>query len=145
MEAQSEFFTKGVPGGGVGLGTIRNAAIMRAPCYPYGSKHLIIIYLLKNCTTISITGPTSQVPNYWALGPFGLGIIQRKSQRRKVSSVFLVVEPSKIIILIQDTIPKRRVYIILLYIGYHSIPKQILLRWGGRKLQPAWLGTLRQL
>ena len=39
-----------------------------------------------------------------------------------VSSVFLVVEPSKITFLIQNTIPQREDRI-LLYIGYHSIPK----------------------
>ena len=35
---------------------------------------------------------------------------------------FLVVEPSKIIFLIQSTIPQKK-DIILLYIGHHSIPK----------------------
>ena len=40
-----------------------------------------------------------------------------------MSSVFfLVVEPSKIIFLIKNTIPQKE-DIILLYIGYHSIPK----------------------
>ena len=34
-----------------------------------------------------------------------------------------MVEPSKIIFLIQNTIPQKE-DIILLYIGYHSIPKQ---------------------
>ena len=38
-----------------------------------------------------------------------------------MSSVFLVVEPSKIIFLIEITIPQKEA-IILLYIGYHSIP-----------------------
>ena len=37
-------------------------------------------------------------------------------------AVFLVVEPSKIISLISNTIPQRE-DIILLYTGYHSIPK----------------------
>ena len=37
-------------------------------------------------------------------------------------SAFLVVEPSKIRFLIEDTIPQKE-DIILLYIGYHSIPK----------------------
>ena len=36
--------------------------------------------------------------------------------------VFLVVEPSKIIFLIYNTKPQEE-DIILLYIGYHSIPK----------------------
>ena len=39
-----------------------------------------------------------------------------------MSSVFLVVEPSKIIFLIQNSIPQKE-DIILLYNGYHSIPK----------------------
>ena len=37
-----------------------------------------------------------------------------------MSSVFLVVEPSKIMFLIKDTIPQKE-FMILLYIGYHSI------------------------
>ena len=37
-----------------------------------------------------------------------------------MSSVVLVVEPSKIIFLIFNTIPQKQ-DIILLYIGYHSI------------------------
>ena len=40
-----------------------------------------------------------------------------------MSSVFLVVEPSKIIFLIENTIPQKEDRI-LLYIGYHSIPRQ---------------------
>ena len=39
-----------------------------------------------------------------------------------LSSVFLVVKPSKTIFLIENTIPQKE-DIILLYIGYHSIPK----------------------
>ena len=39
-----------------------------------------------------------------------------------MSSVLLVVEPSKIIFLIYNAIPQKE-DIILLYIGYHSIPK----------------------
>ena len=39
-----------------------------------------------------------------------------------MSSVILVVEPSKIIFLIQNTIPQKEdIYI---YIGYHSIPQK---------------------
>ena len=49
-----------------------------------------------------------------------------------MSSVFLVVEPSKIMFLIQDTIPQKE-DIILLYIGYHRIPK-ILLIWGYNRI-----------
>ena len=40
-----------------------------------------------------------------------------------VSSAFSVVEPRKIIFLTENTIPQKE-DIILLYIGYHSIPKQ---------------------
>ena len=40
----------------------------------------------------------------------------------KVSSAFFVVKPSKIRFLIQHTIPQKE-DIILLYNGYHSIPK----------------------
>ena len=40
----------------------------------------------------------------------------------QLSSVFLVVEPSKIIFLIYSTIPPKE-DISLLYHGYHSIPK----------------------
>ena len=39
-----------------------------------------------------------------------------------MSNVFLVGEPSKIIFLIYNTIPQKE-DIILLCIGYHSIPK----------------------
>ena len=39
-----------------------------------------------------------------------------------MSSVFLVVEPSKIIFLTKSTIPQKE-DIILLYNGYHCIPK----------------------
>ena len=39
-----------------------------------------------------------------------------------MSSLFLVVEPNKNIFLMQNNIPKRE-DIILLYIGYDSIPK----------------------
>ena len=41
---------------------------------------------------------------------------------RKMRSVFLVVEPSKIIFLLQNTSTQKE-DIILLCIGYHSIPK----------------------
>ena len=40
-----------------------------------------------------------------------------------MSSVFLVVKPSKIIFLISNTILQKE-DMILLYIGYHSIPKE---------------------
>ena len=36
---------------------------------------------------------------------------------------FLVVEPSKIIIFLREIIMPQKEDIILLYIGYHSIPK----------------------
>ena len=39
----------------------------------------------------------------------------------RMSSVFVVVEPSKIIFLIENTIPQKED--IIFYIGYHSIPK----------------------
>ena len=39
-----------------------------------------------------------------------------------MSSVFVVVKPSKIIFLIENIIPQKD-DLILLYIGYHSIPK----------------------
>ena len=39
-----------------------------------------------------------------------------------MSSVFLVVEPSKIVLLVYYTRPQKE-DTILLYIGYHSIPK----------------------
>ena len=42
--------------------------------------------------------------------------------RSQFESRFLVVEPSKIIFLIENTIPQKE-YIILLYIGYPSIPQ----------------------
>ena len=43
-----------------------------------------------------------------------------------MTSVSLVVEPSKIILQIENTIPQKE-DIILLYTGYHSIPKKTLL------------------
>ena len=42
--------------------------------------------------------------------------------RARESSVFLVVEPCKIIFLVENTIPQKEDRI-LLYSGYHSIPK----------------------
>ena len=45
-----------------------------------------------------------------------------KSSIPQMSSVFLVVEPSKIIFLIENTIPQKENRI-LLYSEYHSIPK----------------------
>ena len=39
-----------------------------------------------------------------------------------MSSVFLAVEPSKIIFFIVNSIPQKE-DIVLIYIGYHSIPK----------------------
>ena len=39
-----------------------------------------------------------------------------------LSSVFLVVKPSRIIFLVENTIPPKEERI-LLYIGYHNIPK----------------------
>ena len=48
-----------------------------------------------------------------------------------MSSVFFLVEPSKIIFFIQNTIPQKE-DIILLYIGYHSIPEENTTQMGFR-------------
>ena len=51
----------------------------------------------------------------------------RDLSQNHMSSGFLVVEPSKIIFLI-NIIPQKE-DMILLYTGYHSIPNNILLEW----------------
>ena len=54
-----------------------------------------------------------------------------------LSSVFLVVEPSKIIFLIWNTIPQKE-DTILLYSGTIVSPNKILLIWGCEALSLPW-------
>ena len=59
---------------------------------------------------LRFAGKLSQIPGVW----YGQPLFPSES-------CFLVVKPSKIIFLIYNTIPQK-VDIILLYIGYHTIP-----------------------